>query len=79
MGIGYTEILMVFVFAIAAFLSVLFKSRYAPVMISFVVCMAIAAVATPADPASCLFIGILLFAAYQIGGRFGSPRIPVAG
>jgi hypothetical protein len=79
MGIGYTEIVMVILFALVASVSFAVKNRFASVLIPLAVCMAIAAVATPADLASCLFIGFLLFLAYQIGRRFGTPRMPVVG
>ena len=74
--IGATELLFVAclwgIVTIAYFL----RARFSVTAIAFAVCMTVASVATPADLASCLFIGILLFTAYQIGGRFGSPRIP---
>ena len=71
MGISITEFFLVIACAIAAIAMVALKSRFASVMISLAVCMATAAVVTPAELTSCLFIGILLFAAFQIGGRFG--------
>ena len=79
MGIGTTEVFLVIALAITAIVTSALKSRFASVMISLAICMAIAAVATPPDLASCLFIGILLFSAFQVGGRFGASRIAAVG
>jgi len=65
---------MVFAFALVALVSVALKNRFETVLVAFALCMAVASIATPPDPASCLFIGILLFTAHQIGGRFAIIR-----
>ena len=79
MEVGYAEFLMVVTVALAAFVSYLSKFRFARMLTSLAICMAIAAIITPADPASCLLFGILLTAAYQIGRQFRPQRMPTVG
>lgn len=55
MEVGYAEFLMVVTVALAAFVSFMFHFRFTRVLTSLAICIAIAAISTPADPASCLF------------------------
>lgn len=79
MEVGYAEFLMVVTVALAAFVSYLSIFYFARVLTSLAICLAIAAIITPADPASCLLFGILLSAAYQIGRQFRPQSKPVVG
>ena len=79
MEVGYAEFLMVVTVALAAFVSFMFHFCFTRVLTSLAICIAIAAIITPADPASCLFFGILLSAAYQIGRQFRPQSMPNIG
>ncbi|MEX0937080.1 MAG: hypothetical protein WDZ59_04410 [Pirellulales bacterium] len=74
-GIGAVEVAFVALFWIAAALTTISRFAVSRLIVALAVCITVSAIVTPADPRSCLVLGLMLFAAYFAGTQFGGVRV----
>ncbi len=79
MKIGFIELGVVLVLSIATLIFTLYRHRAKRAFIALTLCMAVAAAVTPANLATFLVIGTLMFTAFIVGGRVGNQRSPSLG
>jgi Sec-independent protein secretion pathway component TatC len=74
-GIGPVEIAFVALFWIVAALVTFGRFAVSRLCVALAICTTVSAVVTPADPMSCVVLGLMLFAAYFAGAHFGGVRV----